>query len=196
MPVIRNIREQKLGLRKKYRSLRQKLSTDKKQKFDSEIADRFLSLTEYKNCDTLLAYISKDIEVGTEKIVKSALSQGKTVAVPRCNTNDCTMDFYQIKSYDDLQKGAYGLLEPDVSRCKKLTDFENSVCIVPGLAFDCEGYRLGFGKGYYDRFLQRFSGVKVGICYKECVTWQLPHGRFDKAVDIVLTQRYIRNINK
>lgn len=196
MPVIRNIREQKLSLRKKFKSFRQKLSPDKKQKYDSEIADRFLSLSEYKNCDTLLAYISKDIEVGTEKIVKSALSQGKTVAVPRCSTKDCTMDFYIIKSYVDLQNGAYGLLEPDVSRCKKLIDFENSVCIVPGLAFDCEGYRLGFGKGYYDRFLQHFSGVKVGICYKECVTWQLPHGRFDRAVDIVLTQQYIRNINK
>ena len=196
MEKVIDIRPVKRQMRASTKEKRLSMDAEIKSSADKKICNKLLNLWSVREAETVLCYVSTPIEVDTREFINALLKSGKTVAVPRCSTKDRTMDFYIIKSYDDLQKGAYGLLEPDVSRCKRLDDFDCAVCIVPGLAFDCEGYRLGFGKGYYDRFLQHFGGVKVGICYKECVTWQLPHGRFDKAVDIVLTQRYIRNIKK
>jgi len=61
---------------------------------------------------------------------------------------------------------------------------------VPGLSFDLQGYRLGFGKGYYDRFLSDFGGVTVGVCYGKCTVTELPRGAFDRAVDIVMTEKF------
>ena len=67
---------------------------------------------------------------------------------------------------------------------------------MPGLAFDPQGFRLGYGKGYYDRFLSGFQGKTVGICYLGCVQWNLPHGYYDRPVDILITERYVRNIRR
>ena len=100
------------------------------------------------------------------------------------------MDFYFIKSYDDLSPGKYGILEPVPERCEKAVDFLRGLCLVPGLSFDLQGYRLGFGKGYYDRFLSDFGGTTVGICYSKCTMGELPRGTFDRAVDIVLTEKF------
>ena len=61
-----------------------------------------------------------------------------------------------------------------------------------GLCFDAEGYRLGYGKGYYDRFLSAFRGVTVGICYTACTQWRLPHGRYDRQIQLLITEKYIR----
>ena len=105
------------------------------------------------------------------------------------------MEFYYLRSFDeDLESGAFGVLEPKIGRCEKMTDFSNSICIVPGLAFDNEGYRLGYGKGYYDRFLCNYPGVKIGICYASCVKRELPHGFYDVPVGILVTDRYLHRV--
>lgn len=196
MPEVIGIKEQKSLLRDKFKKIRLSMSTCQKQEIDSQIADKFLSLKEYKNCDTVFAYISTDIEVDTHKIILTALSQGKKVAVPKCDIKTCTMMFYLINSFDDVSKGAYGILEPDINVCKKAQKNKNSLCIVPGLSFDESGFRLGFGKGYYDRFLSNFLGTSVGLCYDECISHTLPHDFYDKQTDIVVTQNYVNSINK
>ena len=101
-----------------------------------------------------------------------------------------------IRSLDDLEKGTFGVLEPKHKQCKLVTDLSHGFCIVPGLCFDAKGYRLGYGKGYYDRFLSEFKGVTVGICYTSCVQYGLPHGYFDRPVDILVTENYIRRTEK
>jgi 5-formyltetrahydrofolate cyclo-ligase len=100
------------------------------------------------------------------------------------------MDYYYINSFDDLEKGAYGLMEPDINKCQKVTDLNKGICLVPGLVYDREGYRLGFGKGYYDRFLINFHGITIGICYSRCVEQSLPRGFYDKPIDLVVTEKY------
>ena len=92
----------------------------------------------------------------------------------------------------DLAPGAFGVLEPVPERCRLVTDYSRGLCIVPGLCFDAEGYRLGYGKGYYDRFLSAFRGVTVGICYTACTQWRLPHGRYDRQIQLLITEKYIR----
>ena len=81
------------------------------------------------------------------------------------------------------------MLEPIPEKCRKLNDFTSSVCIVPALVYDKQGFRLGYGKGYYDRFLSGFHGVTAGLIYSDFVVKSLPRGRFDKASDIAITEK-------
>jgi len=145
----------------------------------------------FRESDVLLCYAAKKIEVGTEAILREAWRLGKKVAAPDCVEDTRELEFYFISSYDDLVPGAYGLLTPDKSRCERLTDYSRGFCIVPALAYDRQGYRLGFGKGYYDRFLYKFGGKKAGLCYEKCMSAALPHGNYDQKVDMIITEKNV-----
>lgn len=192
MPV-KNLRQKKSELRAKYKKLRNNMSPEKKRELDKNITERLFSLPEYKSADTIFAFISKDIEVDTSAVIEEALKSGKKVAVPLCDTENTTMEFYYISSRADLKNGCYGLLEPDAERCGKAFGRDAQLMLVPGLVFDRNGYRLGFGKGYYDRYISDYKGLKVGICYSQCVEKELPLGKFDRPSDIVVTDKYIIN---
>lgn len=193
MPEIRDIREYKKTLREKCKKERSAMPAEKKEWLDTAIAKRFLRCKDYKQADTLLIYMSKGIEISTSYILESALSDGKKVAVPYCRTDVTDLDFYYIESAKDLSPGAFGVLEPEPLYSEKFTDYGNGLCIVPALCYDLNGYRLGFGKGYYDRFLSRYSGKTAGLAYSFQIKRSLWHGRFDKAVDVIITDRYIRD---
>lgn len=191
-----DIRKVKSDLRNGFKDKRTGMTEEVKIAMDSEIQSRFLTLRQYMYCKTVFTYVSKDIEVDTIALIRAAWANGKRVAVPRCVTDTREMDFYYITSIDDLEEGAFGVLEPITDKCEKVTDFSSGLCIVPGLSFDAEGYRLGYGKGYYDRFLSKFHGDTVGLCYSNCIKWKLPHGYYDRPVDMIVTDRYIRRTGK
>ena len=193
---VKNIKEVKINLRLRYRGIRENMDAEKKGEMDSTIQSRLLSLREYSKADTIFTYVSKKIEVDTIGLISAALLNHKLVAVPRCVPNTYDMEFYYINSLKDLEKGSFGVLEPIVQKCSIVTDYSKGLCVVPGLSFDAQGYRLGYGKGYYDRFLSQFSGTTVGICYTSCVQWNLPHGYYDKPVDLLITEKYIRKTAK
>lgn len=176
------------------KDIRTGFSSAQKLQYNSQITKRVLSLREYKSSGILFIYISKDIEVNTEQIIKAAFADGKSVAVPKCIPEQREMDFYIIEDFSQLESGFYGLMEPVPEKCERVTDFSEGLCIVPGLGFDRSGYRLGFGMGYYDRFLPRFGGDTAGICYSQCICAQLPHGYYDKRVSVIVTEEYIKNI--
>ena len=190
---LKNIKERKRELRAYYKKLRAECPQDIKQDLDKELTQKFLLLDEYKNCDTLFAFVSMPIECDTSKIIDNALLDIKRVALPKCKNKSGIMDFYFINSKDDLKKGMYSIFEPDSDKCKLVTDFSHGLCLVPGLCFDFQGYRLGFGKGYYDRFLNDFGGTSVGICYSRYVEKSLPHGIFDKYTDILVTEKFVNH---
>lgn len=190
---LKNIKERKRELRAYYKKLRAECPQDIKQDLDKELTQKFLLLDEYKNCDTLFAFVSMPIECDTSKIIDNALLDNKRVALPKCKNKSGIMDFYFINSKDDLKKGMYSIFEPDSDKCKLVTDFSHGLCLVPGLCFDFQGYRLGFGKGYYDKFLNDFGGTSVGICYSRYVEKSLPHGIFDKYTDILVTEKFVNN---
>ena len=100
------------------------------------------------------------------------------------------MDFYEVNSLEQLKKGRYSIMEPDAKLCRQITDYSEGICLVPGLSFDLYGYRLGFGKGYYDRFLENFGGTTAGLCYSRCIEQKLPHGIYDKTVNIIITEKF------
>jgi len=190
-----DLRAFKQQLRSDSKAFRQSMLPQDKAERDSRIRRRFQKIYQYPHAKTILCYVSKSIEVDTFGIIRDALDAGKQVAVPRCIDGTRLMDFYLIRSLDgDLEKGAFGVMEPVVDKCEKLTDFSRSICIVPALQYDLDGFRLGYGGGYYDRFLSGYNGVKVGAIYSGCVKPELPRGKFDVPVDILLTENYLRTI--
>ncbi|MCH5349802.1 MAG: 5-formyltetrahydrofolate cyclo-ligase [Oscillospiraceae bacterium] len=195
--VKTDIREHKNKLREKYKRIRREMQSDVKKDRDDKILSRLLSLPAYKSCDTVLTYVSTAIEVDTIGLIRQALRDGKRVAVPKCIDGTRDMDFYVISSLDDLEPGYFSVLEPVPKRCKVLRKFGSAFCVVPALAYDRYGYRLGYGKGYYDRFLSAHKGlVRVGIEYCCCMETELLHGKFDVPVDIVVTEKYVKNCRK
>ncbi|MDE6768031.1 MAG: 5-formyltetrahydrofolate cyclo-ligase, partial [Eubacterium sp.] len=104
------------------------------------------------------------------------------------------MKFYYINSLKDIKTGFFGVREPDTDICCEVADFNDSICIVPAIAYDKKGYRLGYGKGYYDRFLENFSFISVGLCYNELIMDVLPIGEYDIPVDYIITQDGILTI--
>ena len=189
---IVDIRPMKAAMREHYKQLRRDMSSEQKQAMDRSIARRVTSLWQYKRCRVLLTYVSTAIEVDTIGIIQQAWADGKRVAVPRCVPGTRDMQFFFITDMQDLEPGMFGVLEPIPDRCEEMTDFSEGLCLVPALCYDFKGYRLGYGKGYYDRFLARFEGDMIGIEYSNCVKPQLPHGRFDRPVSLLVTDRYLR----
>ena len=195
MPININseIKAEKSDLRKTLRKTRSSIDRVKKFDYDADIQSRVLALRDYAKSDILFTYISMDTEPSTRELIYAAWANGKRVAVPKCNEETMEMSFYIIKSMSDTKPGHYGLTEPDPEVCSKVTDYSHGLCVVPGLSFDAEGYRLGYGRGYYDRFLKHFRGVSVGLCYSSYLKWKLPRGAYDVPVDIIATERFIRN---
>lgn len=195
MPIT-DIRPIKSELRQKYRSLRQSMPQEIKAQKDEAIAAQVRRLWQYQRNSVLLIYVSTAIEVDTFGIIKQAIEDGKRVAVPRCVPDTRNMEFYYIHSTDELKPGMFGVLEPDANEEYLYKESDGGLCIVPAFSYDWRGYRLGYGKGYYDRFLSRFEGSMVGICYSECVQRSLPHGRFDRPVELLVTEHYLRRTTR
>lgn len=189
---VYDIREYKENLRLKYKSKRIEMLEIEKIKKDEIIFNRIISSQMYQKSNTILTFVSTKIEVDTLKLINYSLAIGKRVAVPKCIDGTRNMQFFLIKSLDDLEIATFSVLEPIVSRCQRLENFDNSICIIPGLAFDIEGYRLGYGKGYYDRFLSNYNGLNIGICYCSCTLNHLIKGKFDKKVDYLITEKYLK----
>lgn len=189
---VGDIRPIKATLREQYKTLRREMPPEIKAQRDRQIAGRVAALWQYKRCRQLLTYVSTPIEVDTLEIIRRALADGKKVAVPRCVPGTRDMEFYWINGVEELEPGTFGVLEPRPDPKRKVTDFSNGLCLVPALCYDWRGYRLGYGKGYYDRFLAGFGGHMIGVCYSDCIRRKLPHGRFDRPVELLVTDRYLR----
>ena len=184
MPV-RDIRIFKNELRTAVKERRRALETEEKKRLDRLICGHVLRLHQYQRAKAVVLYMSTAIEVDTLGIIRHALAHGKRVVLPRCRPGTRLMDFYYIRSLEDLEKGSYGLLEPKPN-CETFTRYENSICLVPALAYDRSGYRLGYG-GY--------TGPRIGLIYAADIRRQLPHGRFDRPVQLIVSERgffYIR----
>lgn len=185
-----DIRQIKREKREEIKAWRRSLSESEKADLDRSIRERFFNSYVYKRTKQLFIYVSTAIEVDTLKIIERALNEGRKIACPRCVDGTREMEFYYIESAAELEPGTFGVLEP-VARPENLVrNFSNGVCVVPGLSFDNGGFRLGYGKGYYDRFLSGYNGFTCGLCYSENVVKVLPHGRFDRHVGLLITDRF------
>ena len=189
-----DIRQYKNELRASIKQRRSEMPSLEKEKLDAGVAKNVFRLYQYRSAQTLLIYVSTAIEVDTFKIIEGALKDGKKVAVPRCIPDTRLMEFHYIDSVEQLSPGTFGVLEPDEA-LPIVEDFEGCLMLLPALALDYSGYRLGYGKGYYDRYLSRFTGACVGMCYSENLRRHMYHGRYDRPVDVIVTEKAIKTIS-
>ena len=190
-----DIRKYKIELREQCRNRRKTLDPTLKSEMDSGIAENVRRLYQYRSAKVILVYVSTSIEVDTFKIIENALKDGKKIAVPRCIPQTRQMEFHYITSIDQLTPGSFSVLEPP-EHYPVVSDFTGALMLVPGFMFDCFGYRLGYGKGYYDRYMSRYSGAAVGLCYSEELRAHMHHGRYDRSVDAVVSEKWIRRCKK
>ena len=191
MEKIIDIRPIKKQMRSSCKEARRSMDKALKANYDKKIQNKLLNLFSVREADVVLTYVSTEIEVKTLDFIETLLKQGKKVGVPKCLNEKGDMDFFIIKSLSDLESGFFGVQEPDPQRATIAETTENSVCIVPAFLFDEKGFRLGYGKGYYDRFLSKFQGKTVGICYDENICDSLMHGKYDRPVGLIVTEKRI-----
>lgn len=190
---------QKDSLRVAFKQKRLALSSEERASIDAAIAQRVFELSEFRDAQLVATYLSFGAEVETRGIIERAWQEGKTVALPRCVPASRSMRWYTIDSLDGLERHAFGMQEPaeDPAREVDLAVYKGALAIVPALAVDIQGYRLGYGGGYYDAFLAEFSGVSVGLCREVQVVEDLAalgaRERYDIPVDLVITEtRFLR----
>ena len=187
------IRKRKNEIRDKFRARRLELDPALKAEMDAKICESFISSATYRYAAVLLLYAPKHDEVNVLPIAEKALSDGKKVAFPRCLDDTHDMNFHFVESLDQLEKGAFGILEPPESLpIYDRNSTATAACVVPALVYDKKGFRLGYGQGYYDRYLGSFTGSKVGLIYSSFIIDDVPRGRFDLSVDFMVTERGIR----
>ncbi len=153
---------------------------------DGNIVSVFLASEQYLNSASLLIYVSVGDEIDTYGIISRAFADNKSVAVPYCKGK--TMEFYEIDALNDLVSGAYGIPTVDPEDKKPFIPNEGTLCIVPALGFDRSGGRIGYGGGFYDRFLSRYSVPTVGFCYNKCLLESIPIEEHDVRIDCIITE--------
>jgi len=186
-----NVKDVKRKLRNQYKQYRLALSADVKADYDKKICEALMQLVSFKYSDTILMYAPLEGEIDVMPIAERALELGKRVAFPRCVEEPRNLDFKYVSSLDELKSGSYSIAEP-TEDMESVTDLSRSICIIPGIVFDKEGYRVGYGKGYYDRFLAVYDGTKFGLAYSECILDSVPRGRFDRHVDILISEKGVK----
>ncbi len=190
------IKKEKDELRAKYLASRAEMNSEEKASRDAAIAKYAVGLMSFRYAEYVLLYAELENEIAVSEIARAAFALGKKVAYPRCDKATHTMKYHIITSLDDLKVDSYGIREPaeDAPVYDPKIETGSAVCFVPGLLYDKYGYRLGYGKGFYDRYLSDFSGCKIGVIYSDYVVDNVPRGRFDVCVDILLTEKGVKSV--
>lgn len=177
----------KRALRKAIGTQKRALTAEQIETRSAALAQRLYQTRHYKAARSLYAYLSFNQEVRTEPIIRQAWKDGKRVAVPKIVGRD--MVFIWLDSFDDLlPQGNYGILEP--ASDGPVADDETALILMPGLAFDAQGHRIGYGGGYYDRYLSAHPGhPTVALCYPFQLFQCLLTEDHDIPVDLVITEQ-------
>ncbi|MBQ6431913.1 MAG: 5-formyltetrahydrofolate cyclo-ligase [Oscillospiraceae bacterium] len=170
-------------LRQEMRIKRQEMREEEIAAASDELAARLFAHPLYRAAKTLYVYLSANQEVRTEEIIRQARCDGKRVAAPRVCGSE--LRFFFLAEDTRLEAGSFGILEPvDAEEANDPT----ALVLLPGLAFDRSGYRLGYGGGFYDRFLARENAhPTVALCYGFQLLDNLPHEPHDVTAAAVLT---------
>ncbi len=196
--------EDKKAFRKAMLFNRDAIPYEARTEADNARNERIRKWEAYQDAELLLFYVSYRSEAGTLELIKEALEVGRKVAVPKVTGAD--MIFYRITGLSQLVEGYKGILEPDTERCEAVTETwrtdaeqtqsvkchdlpKRSLLFVPGCAFDEAGGRMGYGGGFYDRFMEAYPDIlRVALAYEEQMVGAVPREAHDKPVDVIVTE--------
>ncbi|MBN1613943.1 MAG: 5-formyltetrahydrofolate cyclo-ligase [Deltaproteobacteria bacterium] len=180
-------------IRKRILAARDALSKENIGEMSGRICERVVLLQAIRDCAVLMAFLSFGSEVETDAIIEWAWQQDKRVCVPRCRPGERRIDPHRIKSYDDLEPGSFGIREPkpEMATLQPIADID--AALVPAVAFDRRGYRVGYGGGYYDRFLPELptQTIRVGLAFSCQLVEAIPAGAHDVPVDMIVTEKEV-----
>ncbi len=181
----------KKTLRDSILSQRDAMSGDDTKRLSGTICRSLIALSAYKEAKTVMCFLSFRSEVDTNLIVKNILKSGKKLVVPISDIKTKTLRLSYVKSMDDLVKSTYGILEPSPSAFKEATPADIDLVLVPGACFNLKGYRIGYGGGYYDKFLPQIkkTTLTLGLCYDFQIVSSINPEKHDIPVDIVLSEK-------
>lgn len=163
------------------------LRPEEKSAADTAICKRVLELEAYKEAKVFFCFVGTAEEIDTSMILQQAWSEGKRVAVPKCKAKGI-MDAYEVSSFAELSAGSYGILEPRED-AEMILPEEIDFAVLPCLACDRKGCRLGHGGGYYDRYLEGTEFETAVVCRERLLLEQTPIEWFDRRADWVITER-------
>ena len=145
-------------------------------------------------CSVLLSWLGSkgtEDEINTRPVLEDLLKRGKQVGVPKCISKGI-MEVYKIRSFDDLEPGKYGILEPKEG-CEKISPKAIHLALIPCLSCSMKGERLGYGGGYYDRYLQQITGTQAVLCRTALMCDEIPMEAHDRTIDFVICEAGVLN---
>ena len=191
---MEEIRETKDEIRSNIAKVLSALSAKEVEAKIKRIENRLFEFANFLEANIVLLYINSDCEVDSLKIIKRCFNYNKIVILPAFDTTKYKMRLMKIDNVDmDLTQGPRGILEPDPSRCNIVPIECIDIAIIPGIAFDEKGGRIGSGDGYYDRFIPNLSITtrKVALAFEDQIVPQIQMEAHDKYVDIIITDKRI-----
>jgi len=180
-------------IREKILRIRNSLTNEEIKNYSDKIIDALIDSEFFKQSNNIMCYVSFNSEVYTHQFISKAIENGKNISVPYVDPINKIMLPCNINSIDELVIGHYGILSPDQKNLKSIDPKSIDLVIVPGAAFDREGYRVGYGGGYYDKFLPTLKkdAKKVGLAFSFQLIDKVPHEKYDIPVDFIITENSI-----
>ncbi|MFZ3018107.1 MAG: 5-formyltetrahydrofolate cyclo-ligase [Gallionella sp.] len=184
----------KKDIRKRILSDRERLPADIRAAHSAAITERLMQLPEYRDVAMVLGYMNFGSEFASDLFAAKVLAEGKRLALPKVNRHTNQLDLYWVEDFENqLAPGLWGIREPVVERCERLETLnEVEFALLPGVAFTCEGARLGYGGGFYDKLLADDRGrrpVLVAAAFALQIVEQLPQEVTDIKVGVIVTER-------
>lgn len=194
-----NITDEKRRIRKNVLALRDAMTPAVRTEKSSRIIKKLFTTEAYRSADVILTYVNYQSEVITTALIKRALTDRKLVFVPKVAGDD--MDFYRIAGMSSLAEGYRGILEPSGDEKIFCENSKKTLMIMPGAVFDEKRHRIGYGKGFYDRYLMRMEELGITIhtlalCFECQVLRNIPYGMHDRKPDFVLTEKRLIGVKE
>ena len=186
-----SLQDKKKEYRKAAKATRSSIGEDRRKEAEDKLVDEIRRIAGILKCKKILLYANTAEEVATDVLFDHLSNSGMDCFYPV--TKEDVIEFYRVNALDELSVGTFQIREPFESAENLFIpeeETENVAILVPGLSFTRDGYRIGYGGGYYDRYLERIAGKShiktVGVCFKELISTNLPYGKNDKSVDFVI----------
>ncbi|MFD1705406.1 5-formyltetrahydrofolate cyclo-ligase [Siminovitchia sediminis] len=161
------------------------------EQYSYDIALRLTETEEWRVSRTIGLTVSRFPEVDTWQLIRMGWKQGKRIVVPKCIPEVKGMSFRELTAFTQLENSFFGLLEPNESETNEMMKESIDLLIVPGLVYNRTGYRIGFGGGYYDRFLKDYQGQTISIAFSRQIINEIPIEQHDIPVQKVVTEKGI-----
>ncbi len=183
----------KKTLRKEILQKRATLSTENILEYSDIIASKLYEMDSYKEAKTIMSFISFSDEIHTHEIIKGSIKLGKSIVVPVTIPKTREMKVSQVLDFSELEIGYYNILTPKKEFIRFVDPNTIDLILVPGVAFSRNGYRVGYGGGYYDRFFSKLNKEvkKIGLAFDLQIVDKVPTDPFDIPIDLIITEKEI-----